>query len=185
MKYLIASDLHGSSHFIKKLQTQFINNKCDKLILLGDLLYHGPRNSLPTDYDTIESAKVLNSLKDYIIAVRGNCDANVDQMMLEFSILEDNMLFVDNDIVMYLTHGDKYNTSNLPPINNMDILIHGHTHIPTVEKIVDNKYYINPGSVSIPKGGSTNSYIIYNNGLFEWFDIEGNKYKEFKYNRNV
>lgn len=185
MKYLIASDLHGSSYFINKLKEQFINSKCDKLILLGDLLYHGPRNSLPTDYDTIESANILNSLKYRIIAVRGNCDANVDQMMLEFSILEDNMIFMDNNIVMYLTHGDKYNTKNLPPINDMDLLIHGHTHIPTVENIIENKYYINPGSVSIPKGGSTNSYIIYNDGLFEWFDIEGKKYKEFKYNKNV
>ena len=185
MKYLIASDLHGSSHFIKKLKEQYLNSNCDRLILLGDLLYHGPRNSLPTDYDTIESAKILNSLKDKIIVVRGNCDADVDQNMLEFSIIENNMILVDNDIVMYLTHGDKYNTSNLPPINNMDILIHGHTHIPVVEDIGNNKFYINPGSVSIPKGGSTNSYIIYENGEFTWYDIEGNKYKDFKFIKHV
>ena len=185
MKYLIASDLHGSSHFIKKLKDQFLKSNCDKLILLGDLLYHGPRNSLPDTYDTIESANILNSLKDNIIVVRGNCDANVDQNMLDFSIKENNMLLIDNDIVMYLTHGDIYNKSNLPPINNMDILIHGHTHIPIVEEIGINKYYINPGSISIPKGGSTNSYIIYENGIFTWYDIEGNKYKEFKFNKHV
>ena len=185
MKYLIASDLHGSSKFIKKLKEQFLNNNCDRLILLGDLLYHGPRNSLPSDYDTIESANELNSLKDRIIVVRGNCDANVDQMMLEFSIKENNMILVDNNIFMYLTHGDVYNTSNLPPISNIDILIHGHTHIPVVEEFSKNKYYINPGSVSIPKGGSTNSYIIYENGIFNWYDIEGNLYKEFKYKKNV
>ena len=185
MKYLIASDLHGSSHFIKKLKERFIIHNCDQLILLGDLLYHGPRNSLPTDYDTIESANILNSLKEYIVVVRGNCDANVDQNMLEFSIKENNMLIIDNNITMYLTHGDVYNTSNLPPISNMDILIHGHTHIPIVEEIGENKFYINPGSVSIPKGGSINSYIIYENGEFTWYDIEGNKYKDFKFNKYV
>ena len=185
MKYLIASDLHGSSHFINKLKVQFLKSNCEKLILLGDLLYHGPRNSLPNEYDTIKSANILNSLKEKILVVRGNCDANVDQNMLEFSIKENNLILVDNDIVMYLTHGDIYNTSNLPPINNMDILIHGHTHIPIVEDIGNNKFYINPGSVSIPKGGSTNSYIIYENGEFIWYDIEGNKYKEFKFNKHV
>ena len=185
MKYLIASDIHGSSFYIKKLKERFIESKCDKLILLGDLLYHGPRNSLPSEYDTIESANILNSLKDSIIVVRGNCDASVDQIMLDFSIKENNMLFVDNDIVMYLTHGDVYNISNLPPISNIDILIHGHTHIPVVEEFDKNRFYINPGSVSIPKGGSNNSYLIYENGNFTWYDIEGNKYKEFKFNKHV
>lgn len=179
MKYLIASDLHGSSEYINKLKEQFLEKKADRIILLGDLLYHGPRNSLPKDYDTIKSSEILNSLKDYIISIKGNCDADVDSMMLDFSIKEQNMLFVDNGITMFLTHGETYNTSNLPPINNFDILIHGHTHIPALCDLGNNKYYINPGSVSIPKGDSTNSYIIYENGKFEWYDINGNKYKEF------
>lgn len=180
MKYLIASDLHGSAFFISKLVKRFEEEKMDKIILLGDILYHGPRNSLPSDYDTIESANLLNKYADKILCVRGNCDAEVDKLMLNFSIESKNMILTVDSLDFFITHGHYYNTSNLPPISSFDILLHGHTHVPCFQEIGERKYYINPGSVSIPKENSTNSYLIYENRKFLWKDLLGNIYKEEK-----
>ena len=183
MRMLIASDLHGSSSCIKKLWSRYDIEKPDRIILLGDLLYHGARNDLPDEYNTKESIELLNSKKDEITCVRGNCDSEVDMMVLEFLVDTPHMILTDNGINIFITHGHYYNTSHLPPMNSIDILLHGHTHVPTYEKIGDNKYYINPGSVSIPKNGSDNSYLIYDNGKFEWKKLDGTVYMELDINK--
>lgn len=170
MKLIIASDVHGSAYYCKKLIDIYKNANADRLILLGDLLYHGPRNDLPIDYAPKQVIAMLNSLKDEIICVRGNCEAEVDQMVLEFPVLADYALISVDDKTIFATHGHLYNTNNLPPLKDGDILLTGHTHIPANEKInIEGKKditYINPGSVSIPKNNSEHSYMIYENGEF-------------------
>ena len=178
MKMMIMSDIHGSVACIEKMWERFNEDKPDRIILLGDLLYHGPRNALPSEYDTEKAAKLLNQHSDIITSVRGNCDSEVDQMLLDFIIESPHMILSDSGLNIFITHGHFYNTMNLPPMSNIDILMHGHTHIPAFEKIADNKYYINPGSISIPKGNSENSYILYENKKFTWKTIYGEIYKE-------
>lgn len=178
MKLLIASDLHGSAKYVGMLMKRVEKENPDKILLLGDILYHGPRNDLPNDYDTRKTAELLNEKADIIMAVRGNCDAKVDEMLLDFNIESEHMtLFIDG-INIFATHGHFYNTGYLPSLSSIDVLLHGHTHIPTHQIINDNKYYINPGSVSIPKGGSTNSYLIFENRKWIWKDLDGNVYDE-------
>lgn len=172
MKMLIASDLHGSSKYIKKLWDCYDVEKPDRIILLGDLLYHGPRNGLPEEYDTNIAIELLNSKSTAITCIRGNCDSEVDEMVLDFLITAPHMILSDSGLNIFITHGHYYNLNHLPPMANIDVLLHGHTHIPAFEKIADNKYYINPGSVSIPKGGSDNSYIIYENRKFIWKNLD-------------
>lgn len=178
MKMLIASDLHGSSHFIKKLWDRVDIEKPDRIILLGDLLYHGPRNGLPEEYDTKKAIDLLNSKSDLITCVRGNCDSEVDAMVLDFLIEAPHMILSDNGLNIFITHGHYYNKDHLPPMMSIDILLHGHTHIPVCEEISEGKYYMNPGSVSIPKGDSDNSYMIYEDRKFTWKNIDGNIYME-------
>ncbi len=169
MKLLIASDLHGSSYYVSKLE-EIIEKECpDKIILLGDLLYHGPRNSLPEEYDTMKVITILNKYKDSILAVRGNCDAEVDQMVLEFSIMDDYKLIEVDDLKLYLTHG---HINHKIPYQD-GILVHGHTH-----EYELSSSYINPGSISIPKVHEEHTYIIYENRCFRLYDIEGNVIKE-------
>ena len=180
MKMLIASDLHGSSKCIKKLIERVNAEKPDRIILLGDLLYHGPRNGLPEEYDTQEAARLLNQKAEMITCVRGNCDSEVDQMLLDFIIEAPHMILSDSGLNIFITHGHYYNTGHLPPMNNIDILLHGHTHVPVCEEIASGKYYMNPGSVSIPKGGSDHSYMIYDNRTFYWKDLDGKTYMEKK-----
>lgn len=180
MKLLIASDLHGASDCVEKLIKRMDVENPDQVLLLGDILYHGPRNNLPGDYDTQKTIKLLNSRADKIIAVRGNCDAEVDGMLLNFDLEQSSMtLFVDG-LNIFATHGHHYNTGNLPGISSIDILLHGHTHIPTHELIEKNKYYINPGSTSIPKGGSTNSYLVFENRVWTWKTLDGKVFDELK-----
>ena len=145
----------------------------DKLILLGDLLYHGPKNNLTEDYNTMQVAQLLNSIKKNIICVRGNCDAEVDQSILEFPISADFFNLYINDRLIFLTHGHIYNKNHLPILNDGDIIIHGHTHIPAIEKI-NNIIYMNPGSVSLPRGNSVNSFMLYHDNLFEIKDFNDN-----------
>lgn len=171
MKYLIASDIHGSLYFAKLLKQRFEEEKAERLVLLGDILYHGPRNDIPKDYDTKAVAALLNGLKENILCVRGNCDAEVDQMMLSFPVLCDFGVISDGDRLIYLTHGHKYNKDNPPPVKSGDIVLSGHTHVP-VHEVLGGVLYLNPGSVSIPKGGSTNSYFTYTDGVFTLKKIE-------------
>ncbi|SFA94149.1 hypothetical protein SAMN05216249_105102 [Acetitomaculum ruminis DSM 5522] len=177
MKLLFASDIHGSAYYCRILKEIYEKEKAEKLVLLGDLLYHGPRNDLPKEYAPKEVFALLNSMKEEILTVRGNCEAEVDQMVLEFPCLADYMIIYDQERMLFITHGHKHNTSNMPPLKEGDILVHGHTHVPVIEEVGKN-YYINPGSISIPKDNTPHSYMVYENGKFTIKDIEGNIYLE-------
>ena len=181
MKLIIASDIHGGYKNVEKLFERMDEFKPDKLLLLGDLLYHGPRNDLPEYYDTVKTSDLLNEKKGMIMAVRGNCDADVDQYLLTFNIESQNLLLNVDGLTIFITHGHYYNKAHLPQLSSYDVLLHGHTHIPVCEEIGKNIYYMNPGSLTIPKGDSKNSYMTYENRKFTWYDLDGNKYKEFSF----
>ena len=171
MKLMIASDIHGSAYYCQKMIDAFHQQNADKLLLLGDILYHGPRNDLPKDYNPKAVIEMLNPLRDKLMCVRGNCDCEVDQMVLDFPVLADYaMLYIDG-VTIFATHGHTHNCDNLPPLNKGDILLHGHTHIPVL-KDMGSYTYINPGSVSIPKEGSDHSYLIMDNGEFSFFSLK-------------
>lgn len=165
MKIFIASDIHGSEYYCKIMAEKYIEEKADRLLLLGDLLYHGPRNDLPLAYNPKGVIKILNSLKGEIVCVRGNCDTEVDQMVLEFPIMAEYAILFDGEYTIYATHGHKFNPQNPPLLKTGDILLNGHTHIPANENF-GNFQYVNPGSISIPKKGSKHSYMIYEDGRF-------------------
>ena len=175
MKMMIASDIHGSAYFCRKMLEAYDNEKADKLLLLGDILYHGPRNDLPRDYAPKEVIAMLNERKNDILCVRGNCDTEVDQMVLEFPILAEYCVLYVNDHMIFATHGHK----SPPPLAKGSILLNGHTHIPKCTEY-DEYVYINPGSVSIPKEGSAHSYMTLTDSLLEWKDIEGKIYQSYK-----
>ena len=141
------------------------------MILLGDILYHGPRNDLPLGYEPKKVIKMLNDIKDDILAVRGNCDAYVDSMVLEFPLIDDYTIMPVKDKMMYITHGHIYNNDNLPPMHKGDILLHGHTHVPMLTHI-NKHYYINPGSISIPKDNSEHTFISFENNSFELRNLD-------------
>lgn len=171
MKLMIASDIHGSAYYCEKMIKCFEEERADKLLLLGDILYHGPRNDLPKEYAPKKVIEILNNLKDSILCVRGNCDTEVDQMVLDFPVLADYAVIYDEYRTIYATHGHIYNEDNLPPIQKGDILLHGHTHIPKYN-IYDNYVCLNPGSISIPKEGSHHGYIIYEKGEITFKNLE-------------
>lgn len=171
MKLIIASDIHGSAFYCKKLLEAFEKENADRMLLLGDILYHGPRNDLPKDYAPKEVIAMLNPMKDKIFCVRGNCDTEVDQMVLDFPVLADYaVISVDNKLI-YATHGHNYNEEKLPPLSDGDILFCGHTHVPKINKH-ETYTYMNTGSVSIPKENSPHSYVVYENGNLLWKDLE-------------
>lgn len=178
MKYLIASDIHGSAYYCEKVIESFEREKADKLLLLGDILYHGPRNDLPEEYAPKKVISLLNPLKDKILCVRGNCDTEVDQMVLEFPILAEYCLISYNNTMIFVTHGHKFNTTSLPPLSKGDILLHGHTHVPKCEKCGDIMY-LNPGSASIPKENSHHGYMTFEDGVFMWKDFDGKEINKF------
>lgn len=165
MKIFIASDIHGSEHFCKIMAERYTDEGADRLLLLGDLLYHGPRNDLPLGYSPKGVIKLLNLLKNEIICVRGNCDTEVDQMVLDFPIMAEYAILVDGENTIFAAHGHNFNPQDPPPHKKGDILLNGHTHIPANE-IAGDFRYVNPGSISIPKNGSNHSYMIYENGIF-------------------
>lgn len=179
MKMIIASDIHGSAYYCEKLLCAYRAQCADKLLLLGDILYHGPRNDLPRDYAPKAVIGMLNGIDSGIICVRGNCDTEVDQMVLDFPILADYAVIADEFTTMYATHGHIYHPQNLPKISGADVLLYGHTHIPKCETVGD-VVCINPGSVSIPKENSHHGYILYENGLFLWMDFDGNTVDEYR-----
>lgn len=177
MKLLIASDIHGSNYYCQKLIERIKEEKPKKVFLLGDILYHGPRNDLPKDYNPKKVIELLNNLDINIISVRGNCDSEVDQMVLNFPILSDYGFIANDNYTIYLTHGHIYNKDKLLPMDNGDILLCGHTHVQKCETIKNEKIeyvYMNCGSVSIPKDNGYNGYMIIDNNSFIWKDIEGN-----------
>ena len=175
MKLLIASDIHGSAYYCGKLLEAWKKEQPDKLLLLGDILYHGPRNDLPKDYAPKQVISMLNEIKEEILCVRGNCEAEVDQMVLEFPVLADYCILYEKDHMIFATHGHIHNEKNVPPLKKGDILLHGHTHVPGVWEH-ENYVYINPGSVSIPKEGSAHSYLMLEDGSFLWKTLEGETY---------
>ena len=175
MKMLIASDLHGSAFWCRKLMEAWDREQPERVLLLGDLLYHGPRNDLPEEYNPKEVLALLNRRKDRILCVRGNCDTEVDQMVLEFPILADYAWIAADGRRIFATHGHIYNAKNPPPLCAGEILLHGHTHIPVWEDHGTFKVY-NPGSVSIPKGDSKPGYMVMENGVFTWKTPDGTVY---------
>ncbi|MBS6397115.1 MAG: phosphodiesterase [Clostridiales bacterium] len=178
MKLLIASDIHGSAYYCRKLLEAYDREQADKLVLLGDVLYHGPRNDLPKEYAPKEVLALLNARKEEILCVRGNCDTEVDQMVLEFPILADYGFLYEKGHMIFLTHGHVFNEKNLPMLKKGDILLHGHTHVPVCREH-EEYVYLNPGSVSIPKEGSAHSYMIYEDGSFGWKALDGKVYMEY------
>lgn len=173
MKLMFASDIHGSEYYTRKLAMKYNELSCNKLILLGDVLYHGPRNDLPEGYNPKGVIALLNEMSDSILCVRGNCEAEVDQMVLEFSCMSDSMIMYEKGRMLFITHGHLFNTQNPPKLKCGDVLIHGHTHVQTIEKFGDN-LYINPGSVSIPKENNPPSFMIYEDGKFTIYDFDMN-----------
>lgn len=193
MKIFIASDIHGSAYFCRQMLEAYEREQADFMVLLGDILYHGPRNDLPREYDTKAVSSMLNEYKDVIHCVCGNCDAPVDQWVLDFSITNEYLFLSDAGVdmkasvdrstpVIFACHGHNYNRDKLPETSCIadlhqdslpfDILLHGHTHVPACE-ICENYTYLNPGSVSIPKDNSWHGYMTYEKGVFWWKDFNG------------
>lgn len=179
MKLFIASDIHGSAYYCGKMLDAFRAENADRLILLGDLLYHGPRNDLPRDYAPKQVIELLNGFKNEILCVRGNCEAEVDQMVLDFPVLADYALISLDKLTIFAAHGHNYNEEHLPPLKKGDILLNGHTHVPKCT-LHDNYVYMNPGSVSIPKENSPRGYIACEDGLFLWKNLSGDIYNEYR-----
>lgn len=179
VKWLIASDIHGSAKYCRKMLCAYENEKAERMLLLGDVLYHGPRNDLPEEYAPKAVIEMLNEKKNDILCVRGNCDSEVDQMVLDFPILADYAIVDIGSRLIYATHGHIFNEKNLPPLHKGDILLHGHTHLP---KCVSCGDYIcmNPGSVSIPKENSRHGYMIFDGDVFAWKDFDGNTVREYR-----
>lgn len=173
MKIFVISDIHGSVYYLKKALEAFKEEKAQLLLILGDELYHGPRNDLPKEYNPKEIVELLNPLKNNIVAVRGNCDSEVDQMLLEYPIMGDYSTILWNGKRIFATHGHIYNRENIPCINKDDILIYGHTHLPLAIK-ENGIYILNPGSISLPKGGNKNSYGVFCKDEFIIKDFNGN-----------
>ena len=171
MRLMIASDLHGSAFYTRKLLEAFEKEQAEKMLLLGDILYHGPRNDLPEEYAPKKVIEMLNPLADRLLCVRGNCEAEVDQMVLNFPVLADYCVLFERGHTIYVTHGHLFSETNPPKLHNGDVLLNGHTHIPACE---DHGWqYLNPGSVSIPKNGSWHGYMLYEDGVFVWKDLDG------------
>lgn len=183
MKLFFISDIHGSLFYLKKALENYNKEKADYIVILGDALYHGPRNPLPKDYNPKEVAQLLNKYKDKIMAVRGNCDSEVDQMIINYPMMGDYSIILCNNRRLFLTHGHIFNKDNLPNLNENDVLIHGHTHIPVAEKL-DDIYIINPGSISLPKENNPNSFGVLENDVFQIKDLEGKVYKEIEFTCN-
>lgn len=174
MKLLICSDIHGDLDSMQKVFKAYKDEKADKILILGDLLYHGPRNDLPSTYAPKQVIELLNENKDNIFTVRGNCDTEVDQMVLNFPILADYAIFYLDGLTVFATHGHHHNTETPPPLKAGDILLHGHTHVLKIEEFGDRNTYINPGSAALPKNENPRTYMMYENRKFTIKDFLGN-----------
>lgn len=171
MKLMFISDLHGSAYYAGKLKEIYDREKPDNVVSVGDLLYHGPRNDFPADYDTKKVTAILNSMKNKIIAVRGNCDSEVDQMVLEFPIMADYIVVNADGKSIFVTHGHLFDPDNLPSLAENSVFVSGHIHIPVAE-MKNGALILNPGSASLPKEGNPPSYMLYENGEFKIIAIE-------------
>ena len=170
MKLFIASDVHGSAKYCREMLNAFEREGADKLLLLGDILYHGPRTPLPEEYSPASVIEMLSAYKNKIICVRGNCDGEVDQMVLPFPILSEYAAVYADGVNIYLSHGHRA----VPPLQNGDVYLTGHTHVPLKEKC--GYLHLNPGSVSLPKENSAHGYILFDNGAFYFKTLDGKVY---------
>lgn len=177
MKLFMISDIHGSAHWLKCALDVYEKEGADQLLLLGDLLYHGPRNPLPDGYNPQNVADALNDHKQKIIAVRGNCDAEVDQLLLEFPMMADYTIVYDGARRIFVTHGHLMSMDELPPLAPGDVFIQGHTHLPVAERRNGN-FMLNPGSIALPKGGHPNTYAILEDNHFRIMDFASNIVKQ-------
>ncbi len=175
MKLMIASDIHGSAHYCRYLLEAFEEEQPQRLLLLGDILYHGPRNDLPREYAPKEVAAMLNEISGKVLCVRGNCDSEVDQMMLNFPILADYAYVYADGQAFFATHGHIFNEDAPPKLSAGDILLCGHTHVPKFQRH-KGYTYANCGSVSIPKENTPHSYMTFENGVLSWKHLNGNVY---------
>lgn len=178
MKYFVASDIHGSAYYCEKMLEAYEKEQADRMLLLGDLLYHGPRNDLPKEYAPKKVIEMLNRYKNVISSVRGNCDTEVDQMVLDFPILADYGFLDMDGTLIYMTHGHVFHENHLPPLRKGDVLLHGHTHV-LQAKEVNGVHIWNPGSVSIPKEGNPSTYAILENRVFAIKTLDGKTVKEY------
>lgn len=170
MKLMIASDLHGSAYYVRELLKRYEEERPARLLLLGDILYHGPRNALPRDYDTKAVAAMLNALSPAPLCIRGNCDGEVDQMVLTFPVLPEYASVFAEGKTMYLTHGHHLKDV-APTVPAGDLILYGHTHVPAFRE-ENGVTLVNPGSVSIPKEDSPHSYLLWEDGTFRWKTVE-------------
>ena len=174
MKWMIASDIHGSAYYCEKLLEAYKREQADRLLILGDILYHGPRNDLPRDYAPKKVIEMLNAVADRITCVRGNCEAEVDQMVLNFPCMSDTAVVLDDEsgVSMYMSHGHIYSPEKLPPMPKNSVFLSGHTHVLSIER-KNGMLCLNPGSISLPKGGNPKSYATYCGGVFEIKTLTG------------
>ena len=179
MKIFFISDIHGSIFFLRKSLERYKEEKAKYIVVLGDVLYHGPRNPLPRDYNPEAVASLLNEYKDKIIAVRGNCDSEVDQILIDYPMMSDYSIMLCDDRRLFLTHGHIYNERNLPKLGENDVLIYGHSHIPVAKK-QNNIFILNPGSISLPRENIPNSYAVLQDNLFQIKDLDGNVITEIE-----
>ena len=171
MKIVFMSDIHGVPSALNVALAAADALGYDRLVLLGDLLYHGPRNGVPDFYDPVKVAKTLTALKDRIVAVRGNCDAEVDQVMFEFPMMADYAVLDAGAERFFLTHGHLWDECNLPPLGMGTVLAHGHTHVPELKKLKCGITIFNPGSVALPKGGSSRSFGYFDGSELKHYAI--------------
>lgn len=177
MKLFFISDIHGSVYYLNQAMEQYLQEQADYIIILGDILYHGARNPLPKDYNPKEIIEILNNYSHKIIAVRGNCDSEVDQMVLDFPIMTDHSSILQDGRRLFLSHGHIYNEDNMVNLEEGSAFIYGHTHILRAEK-KDNIFFINPGSISLPKENNPHSYGVLDGNTFRIKDLDGNLIKE-------
>jgi putative phosphoesterase len=180
MRILICSDIHGDLDSMERVLSAYEKEKAERILILGDLLYHGPRNDLPATYSPKAVIELLNANRDVIMAVRGNCDTEVDQMVLNFPILADYMYLSIDGLSIFATHGHHHNTATPPPLRKGEILLHGHTHVLKAEEFGNENLYINPGSAALPKENNPRTYMIYENRCFVIKDFDGNVILEKK-----
>ena len=175
MKLMIASDIHGSAYWCAKLLEAYKNEGAQRMLLLGDLLYHGPRNDLPQEYAPKQVIEMLNGIREQLLCVRGNCEAEVDQMVLKFPVMADYCALPIGENILYATHGHNHGETNPPPMGENGILLCGHTHVPCCNRH-ETFTYLNPGSTSIPKNGSAHSYAVLEGSTMIWKDLAGGEY---------
>ncbi|MBQ8073636.1 MAG: phosphodiesterase [Clostridia bacterium] len=175
MKWVIGSDIHGSAKYCAAFLEACDREGAERILLLGDILYHGPRNDLPEKYAPKEVIAMLNPRKNQLLCVRGNCDTEVDQMVLDFPIMAEYAYICAEGVDIFATHGHHFNTQTPPPLRKGEVLLHGHTHVPAWEP-QDDYMYLNPGSVAIPKADSPHGYMTLERGLFQWKTLSGEIY---------